>query len=76
MRLFVNGQMIGEISQPGEIRLDDESLDRPIVIGCEVNDGDVVGEFDGYIHEVQVYSRALSPDEIANLAADARARQP
>jgi Concanavalin A-like lectin/glucanases superfamily len=73
MRLYVNGQMIGELTRPGELRLDQQTEERPIVIGCEINFEEVAGAFDGYVDEVQVYSRALSPDEISSLAAEARA---
>jgi hypothetical protein len=71
MRLYVNGEMIGEITRPGELRLDQQTEERPVVIGCEINFEGVAGAFDGYVDEVRLYSKALSTDEISNLATEA-----
>lgn len=75
MSLYVNGERIGRDTRTGEMRLDGESLARPLTIGAEINGSDVedsTGEFDGYIDEVQVYDRALTEAEIKALAEDTK----
>jgi hypothetical protein len=77
MSLYVNGKLIGSLAHPGEIRLDAESRSRPITIGAELNGPSTDqgnGEFSGYIHDVRLYNRALSDDEIKVLAAEAEVR--
>ena len=77
--LYVNGKRIGEHTHAGEIRLDQESLDRPLAIGAEINGPDIndaSGEFDGYIDKVRIYDRVLSDEEIKNLADEARRNEP
>ena len=37
MSLYVNGKLIGTETHVGEIRLDPESLNRPLSIGGELN---------------------------------------
>jgi Concanavalin A-like lectin/glucanases superfamily len=77
MSLYVNGKLIGTETHVGEIRLDPESLNRPLVIGAELNGSnidDVDGEFNGYVDEVRIYDRALSDEEIKILAEEARRR--
>jgi hypothetical protein len=77
MSLYVDGKPIGTITHPGEIRMDQESLKRPLVIGAELNGpniDDATGEFDGYVDEVRVYDRALSDEEIKTLAEEAQKR--
>ena len=75
MSLYVNGKMIGTQTHVGEIRLDPESLNRPLVIGGELNGAsidDASNQFDGYVGDVRIYDRALSDEEIETLAEEAR----
>jgi Concanavalin A-like lectin/glucanases superfamily/Protein of unknown function (DUF2939) len=75
MSFYVNGDRIGRQTRVGEIRLDSESLHRPLVIGAEINGpniDDATGEFNGYVDDVRIYNRALSDDEIKVLAEEAR----
>lgn len=80
MALYVNGELLGTRKiNPGEIRLDPESMNRPLLIGAELNGPDIddsAGEFDGYIDEVRIYERTLSAKEIRALANEARQREP
>lgn len=75
-RLYVDGVLIGEQQRrPDSIRLDADSLDRPLVIGGEINGSDintVTNSFDGFVGEVRLYNRALSADEIMALAVEAK----
>jgi hypothetical protein len=75
MSLYVDGELIGTQTHVGEIRLDPESLNRPLAIGAELNGpntDDPTGEFDGYIRDVRIYDRALSDEEVKALAEQAR----
>jgi|GEM_PF-1594299 len=75
--LYVNGKRIGTQTHVGEIRLDPESLNRPLIIGAELNGPNidqVQGEFNGYIDDVRIYDRALSDVEIKTLAEEASKR--
>ena len=75
--LYVDGKLIGDDTQAGEMRLDPESLSRPMTIGAELvsaDVNDVQNVFDGYIDDVRVYDRALSAEEIGKLAAEAEKR--
>ena len=77
MSLYVDGELIGTQAHVGEIRLDPESLNRPLAIGAELNGpsiDDPTGEFDGYIRDVRIYDRALSDEEVKILAVDARSQ--
>lgn len=77
MSLYVDGELIGTQTHVGEIRLDPESLNRPLTIGAELNGpsiDDPSGEFVGYVRDVRIYDRALSDEEVKNLAEEA-ARQ-
>ena len=70
--LYVNGELIGTETSGGEIRIDQESLERPLVIGAEINGSnirEVANGFNGYVDEVRIYDRALSDDEIRALAS-------
>jgi fructan beta-fructosidase len=72
--LYVDGKLLGDDTQAGEMRLDPESLSRPLMIGGELIDADVndvQNVFDGYVDDVRVYDRALSAEEIGKLAAEA-----
>jgi hypothetical protein len=72
--LYVDGKLLGDDTQAGEMRLDPESLSRPLMIGGELIDADVndvQNVFDGYLDDVRVYDRALSAEEIGKLAAEA-----
>jgi hypothetical protein len=74
MSLYVNGKLIGSQTHAGEIRLDSESLNRPLVIGGELNGADIndaSNQFDGYVDDVRIYDRALSGEEIEILAEEA-----
>lgn len=74
MSLYVNGKLIGSQTHAGEIRLDSESLNRPLVIGGELNGPDIddaSNEFNGYVDDVRIYDRALSGEEIEILAEEA-----
>jgi len=74
MSLYVNGELIGTQTHVGEIRLDSESLNRPLAIGAELNGpsiDDPTGEFDGYVRDVRIYDRALTDQEVKTLAEDA-----
>jgi Concanavalin A-like lectin/glucanases superfamily len=67
MALYVNGALIGSRTYVGEMRLDAESLGRPLVIGAELNGPDIddaTGEFDGYVGDVRLYDSAFSDEEI------------
>jgi len=73
--LYVDGELIGTQTHVGQIRLDAESLNRPLAIGAELNGpstDDPTGEFDGYVRDVRVYDRALSDEEVKTLAEEAR----
>jgi hypothetical protein len=75
MSLYVDGELIGTQTHVGEIRLDPESLNRPLAIGAELNGprtDEPTGEFDGYIRDVRIYNRALSDDEVKALAREAK----
>jgi Concanavalin A-like lectin/glucanases superfamily len=75
MSLYVDGKLIGTQTHVGEIRLDPESLNRPLTIGAELNGpsiNDPSGEFVGYVRDVRIFDRALSDEEIKNLAEEAR----
>ncbi len=75
MALYVDGELIGTLMHPGAIRLDQESLDRPLAIGGELNGPSTVdptADFDGYIGDVRIYNRALSDEEIKFLASKAK----
>jgi hypothetical protein len=77
MALYVNGKLIGSQMHAGEIRLDQESLNRPLVIGGELNGSsidDASNELDGYVADVRLYNRALSNKEIESLAEEASER--
>jgi len=77
MSLYVNGDLVGAETQVGEIRLDPESLNRPLAIGAEIskpNVDDARGEFNGYVDDVRIYDRALSDKEIKILAQEAMMR--
>lgn len=77
MSLYVDGELIARQTHVGEIRLDPESLDRPLTIGAELNGpsiDDPSGEFVGYVRDVRIYNRALSDEEVKTLAKEA-ARQ-
>jgi hypothetical protein len=74
MSLYVNGKLIGTQTHVGEIRLDPESLNRPLTIGAELNGpsiDDPSGEFVGYVRDVRIYDRALSDAEVNTLAEEA-----
>jgi hypothetical protein len=75
MSLYVDGELIGMLTHVGEIRLDPESLNRPLAIGAELN-GPSINEptayFVGFIRDVSIYNRALSDEEVKNLAEEAR----
>jgi len=73
MSLYVDGEQIATQTHFGEIRLDPESLNRPVTIGAELNGtsiDDPSGEFVGYVRDVRIYDRALSDQEIKTLAAE------
>ena len=75
MSLYVDGELIGTQTHVGEIRLDPESLNRPLAIGAELNGPSIdepTGEFDGYIRDVRIYDRALSDEEVKALAQEAK----
>jgi hypothetical protein len=75
MSLYVNGELIGTQTHVGEIRLDRESLNRPVAIGAELNGPSIdepTAEFDGYIRDIRIYDRALSDEEVTNLAQAAK----
>jgi hypothetical protein len=75
MSLYVDGELIGMLTHVGEIRLDPESLNRPLAIGAELNGPSIdepTAEFVGYIRDVGIYNRALSDEEVKNLAEEAR----
>jgi hypothetical protein len=75
MSLYVDGELIGTQTHVGEIRLDPESLNRPLTIGAELNGPSIdepSGEFVGYVRDVRIYDRALSNQEVKSLAEEAR----
>ena len=75
MSLYVDGENIGTQTHVGEIRLDPESLNRPLTIGAELNGpsiDDPSGEFVGYVRDVRIYDRALSDEEVKTLAEEAK----
>jgi hypothetical protein len=77
MSLYVDGELIGTQTHVGEIRLDRESLNRPLAIGAELNGSsidDPSGEFVGYVRDVRVYDRALSDEEVKTLAEEAKSQ--
>lgn len=79
MSLYVDGDLIAIDIHEGEIRLDKQSLQRPLMIGAELNTAsrsEISGPFDGNIDEVRIYGRALSAIEIADLAQAAKAKHP
>jgi hypothetical protein len=75
MSLYVDGELIGTQTHVGEIRLDRESLNRPLAIGAELNGPSIdepTAEFDGYIRDIRIYNRALSDEEVKSLAEQAK----
>ena len=75
MSLYVNGKPIGSQTRVGEIRLDPESLNRPLAIGAELNGpsiDDPSNGFTGYVRDVRINDHALSDEEIQTLAKEAR----
>jgi hypothetical protein len=75
MSLYLDGKLICAQIHVGEIRLDPESLNRPLAIGAELNGpstNEPTGEFVGYIRDVRIYNRALSDEEVNTLANEAR----
>ena len=77
MSLYVDGNLIGTLTRTGEIRLDPESLNRPLAIGAELNGPSIdkpTADFDGYVRDVRIYDRALSDQEVKTLAEEARSR--
>ena len=66
MRLYIDGEEIGQRSLTGRINVDPA---RPLTVGIEENGGGHVPEnpFDGRIDEIRIYDRALDADEIAAL---------
>jgi hypothetical protein len=71
LALYVDGNLIGETTRKGSIRLDEESLKRPLAMGAELNQAKLEmtsGSFNGYLGEVRLYNRALSADEVADLS--------
>jgi hypothetical protein len=68
MKLYVDGEEIGERSLTGAINLDPS---RPLTVGVEENGGGHVPEnpFDGRIDEIRIYNRALMASEIAEIAS-------
>ena len=68
MKLYLDGQEIGQRSLTGDINLDSS---RPLTIGVEENGGGHTPEnpFDGRIDEIRIYNRALSSSEIAEIAS-------
>lgn len=73
--LYVEGVELEAVQGAGEIKLDAESEQRPLIIGAELNGAntrDTVGEFRGYLDEVRLYDRALSLGEVADLFHAAR----
>ncbi|QUD89655.1 LamG domain-containing protein [Phenylobacterium montanum] len=71
MSMYVDGELIGTETHVGQMRLDPQSLTRPLAIGAELNGprtDDPSGEFDGYVRDVRIYNRALSDDEVRALA--------
>jgi len=74
MSLYVDGNLIGTQTHAGEIRLDAESLNRPLAIGAEINGPNIdepTADFDGYVRDVRIYDRALSDQEVKILAEEA-----
>jgi hypothetical protein len=74
MSLYIDGELIATQTHVGEIRLDPESLNRPLTIGAELNGpsiDDPSGEFVGYVRDVRIYDRALSDEEVKTLAEKA-----
>lgn len=72
MSLYADGELITSRVEKGHLRLDTETLERPIIIGAELNGAstaEVSGPFDGYVDEVRLYDRALTGAEIATLAS-------
>lgn len=67
MKLYIDGDEIGQRSLTGNINLDPS---RPLTIGVEENGGGHVPEnpFDGRIDEIRIYNRALQADEIDEIA--------
>ena len=75
MSLYVNGKLIGTKTHVGEIRVDPESLNRPLLIGGELNGPNIdeaSNQFNGYVADVRIYDRALSDDQIEALAEQAK----
>lgn len=68
MRLYIDGEEIGQRALTGTINLDPS---RPLTIGIEENGGGHVPEnpFDGRIDEIRIYNRALAADEIIEIAS-------
>ncbi len=71
MSLYADGKLITSRIEKGHLRLDTETLERPVIIGAELNGAsidEVSGPFDGHVDEVRIYERALTGPEIATLA--------
>lgn len=63
MRLYMDGHEVGTMERPGSVR----NNNRPIVVGNF--DVDHAAHFVGELDEVRLYSRVLTPEEIASRAA-------
>ena len=61
-RLFVAGELVG--ANAADLLFTME----PVVMGADVDNGNVAARFDGLIDEVQIFNRSLSDPEIAALA--------
>ncbi|MGB4726628.1 MAG: LamG-like jellyroll fold domain-containing protein [Thermogutta sp.] len=63
MRLYMDGHEVGRMERSGSVR----NNNRPIVVGNY--DVDHAAHFVGELDEVRLYSRVLTPEEIASRAA-------
>jgi len=68
MRLYIDGEEIGQRALTGHINVDPG---RPLTVGVEENGPGHVPEnpFDGRIDEIRIYNRVLGADEIAEIVS-------
>lgn len=63
-QLYVNNQKLGEVNSPGSLRVN-MSNSEPLTVGS--SDCNFEQDFQGYLDEIRLYSRALSLQDIEDL---------
>ena len=66
MSLYINGVLDSDSETAGDINISEHD----VCIGCNFGDPDSLREWDGWVDDVRIYSRALSQAELLYLATD------